>query len=45
MFVVVLSRDLDCVEMSSHVGDAKCVRGAYLFIEGDGGGVVGNTGL
>ena len=42
---VFLSLDLDGVEMSFHVGDVKCVRGAYLFIEGDGGGVVGNTGL
>jgi hypothetical protein len=42
---VLLSLDLDGVEMSFHAGYEKCVRGAFLFVEVDGGHVVDYTEL
>ena len=35
--------DMQLSYMDATVGDVKCVRGAYLFIEGDGGLVVDYT--
>jgi hypothetical protein len=44
-FSVFLGFDMDGNEVLLHSGDVKCVRGAFLFVEGNGSSVGDGTEL